>query len=131
MTEIKIDEELLRGIVHKAILEGVGPAQRDLLMVSALEHLTAVPPSQGYGHKPISPLQEAFNSAVGRVCFEVARELVTEDPAFKAKVADLMRGAMATALAKPGTGNVAGERFQEQMASAMSEVLADAWRSRE
>lgn len=77
MTDIKINHDVMQTIVHKAILEGIGTEQRDLLMQQALQYLITEPRNT-YGSPSPSPLQTAFNNAVTKAARLIVEELVSE-----------------------------------------------------
>lgn len=94
MSNIKIDDDIMQTVVAKAILEGIGPEQQNLLIEQAIRYLNTAPDSRGYGGpKPVSPLQDAFDSAVRIAAGDVVRELVrTEEygEQIRAKIAEVV-----------------------------------------
>lgn len=82
--ELKIDEAAVRDVVHKAILEQIGVEGRDGLVTAAIAYLME-PQKDRYG-SGISPLQTAFNSAIGQAAMIIVREMVMSDPALQARI---------------------------------------------
>lgn len=75
---IKLDEEQMRNIVSKAILEGLGTEQKDMLIQGALQYLLSVPDSgnPGFGQRRDgrTVLQKIFDQQLeyyaNRICTE-------------------------------------------------------------
>ena len=79
MPDIKIDDEVMRGIVQKAILDSLSSEQKELVIADALKYLiTRTTAQRGYSTvtEP-SPLEYAFREAVRGVALEVVREYLT------------------------------------------------------
>lgn len=102
MTDIKIDTAAMNQIVSKAILEGIDDNQKQAILEQAVQALIT-PKKDNYGRNTDTPLQRAFDSAVGSVVYQVAREFVEENQELRAKVREMVAQAMATALESPGT----------------------------
>lgn len=124
MTNIQIDTEAIQTIAQKAILEGLGQDQRDLIIQQAVEGLLARPKNQNSwrgDHDP-SPLQIAFNNAVSSVAMQIAREVVAEDERVKERIRELMGEVIAELLGDEGYSEAA-EIFAGALTSAIRERL--------
>lgn len=90
---MKVDEEALKVLVAKSVIDGLTPEDKTALISKAVtDMLTA--PSMGkdrWGNdKPgRSPLQTAFDNAVDAEANRYARRALEEDPVFQAGVKQL------------------------------------------
>jgi hypothetical protein len=122
--DLKFDQDTMSAIVTKAILDGLGQDQRDLLIQQAVTAL--VTPARGgmYSSTPKTPIQEAFESAATQVCHRVAAEILTQDAAFLERVRELTREAISTAMAADSS---AAEDLRRKILSAIAEAGAQHW----
>lgn len=98
--DLGLDQERFGQLIQAAILQEIGPEQRDKIITQALEHLTRVPERSGYGYQQKSPLQEAFNSAIDRTAREVVAELVAANLAVRERITQMLGEAVARFLAE-------------------------------
>ncbi len=73
---LTLNEEQMRAVVTKAILEGLGDEQKTLILQQAVEHLMGAPEKSGYSYKQDNRnrLQIAFDNAAERALEQIARE---------------------------------------------------------
>lgn len=83
--DLKIDADTVREVVQKAILDKITPEQRDAMLTAALQHLVS-PTFNQYSRRSESPLQVAFEAAVGEAARKFATEIVNSDPAILDKI---------------------------------------------
>lgn len=84
--DIKIDEDVVQAAVASAILDRLGADGQRELITAALKYLTTAPPSNSYTRNPASPLQSAFNTAVGGAATRIVNELVANNEEFQEKI---------------------------------------------
>lgn len=101
-TNITIDPEALATIAAKAIFEGIGQEQRDLVLQQAVRSLLEVPKTP-YGMVGRSPLQSAFDTAIASVAHDVVRRQIMNDPAVRAKIEEFLAGPVAKLLEEDST----------------------------
>ncbi len=87
MAEVNFDNESLKTIIAKTVLDSLTPEQREDLIVKALKALFA-PDHTPYGTKK-SPLEELFINAANRAAGEVVRTEI-EKPERRAAITDLV-----------------------------------------
>lgn len=94
--KIELDQETLKSVVSEAIFTSLTEAQRQVMITSALSYLMT-PQSSGYGSSRPSttPIQEAFNHAVGGVANRIASDMLTNDPEISSKIKGLIEEAVA------------------------------------
>jgi hypothetical protein len=101
---LTIDSTAMQAIVSKAILEGIDQNQRDALLEQAVRYLLVAPPKQGYGApEPKTPLQSAFDQAVGVAVNGVAREMVEGNQRLQQRIRELMSEAIESILMEGDT----------------------------
>lgn len=84
MTDIKLNDEQLRTIIAKAVLDSLTPERREALISTAVKNLLDKPISGRYDQK--SNLQTAFDDATREVARKLATEMVSSDPIIKEKI---------------------------------------------
>lgn len=82
--ELKIDEEQIQSFVHEAILQQLDDDARERLISAAIVHLTTPQPGQFRNGK--TPLQDAFDRAVGISADKIVREIVQENADYQLKI---------------------------------------------
>lgn len=82
--DIKLSDAALHTIVSKAILEGMGQEQRDLLVQNAIESLFKEANPSNYSDKR-THLEVAYQRAINYTAEKIALE-VLERPEFRARV---------------------------------------------
>lgn len=121
---INIPQEMLQGIVAKAILEGVGTDTRDLLIQQALTYLVAPTKMSGdYSSRNTgpSPIQQAFEIAAGQVVHQMARELVAENQEFQQAVRTMLTEAITQVVTDPESENY--NSVLDKLRKSVAEVL--------
>lgn len=89
MDSIKIPADALNGLVARAIFDSIGPEQRDALITSAITKLIE-PRKDSYGRTEASPLQEAFERAIGVATNRVVNEVLESDEQLKSKLREVV-----------------------------------------
>jgi len=89
MMELKIAPEAMETMVTKAMFDGMTQEHRDELVSSAIKQLLEKPVKKSAWEAGKSPLQEAFDNAVGIVARKISYERLQNDPEFIAKVEQL------------------------------------------
>lgn len=79
--QVNLDGPAIEALVSKAILDDIGPEQRDKLLQAALKGLLQPMYEQGPTH-----LQHVFTDSARRVAAELIREQLLQDPGFKERV---------------------------------------------
>jgi len=92
--EIKIDAEAVQAVVQQAIFDQLGSEGRDRLVQASLEHLLKTEPDQYGRPRSVSPLQRAFNDAVGIAARDIVIEFVRNDEEFKQRIKVVIGEAM-------------------------------------
>lgn len=78
---LDLSDEQLKAILSAAIIEHLGPDNRDKLLRSAIEdHLMKPESSTGYRSDPRTRLQVAFDQASFQVAVEIIREELKKEP---------------------------------------------------
>jgi len=96
--KIDLDGPQLKEAVASAVLQSLDDAKKGELISAALQHLLTPPKSQGYGHSPVPPLQEAFLTACGSLARERCKEILSEDSELWAKVEEVIQEGIVRAL---------------------------------
>jgi hypothetical protein len=81
--ELKIDETVVQQAVSAALMEQLGTDGQRTLVTAALQYLITPPKSRYGAFERESPLQEAFNAAVGNVARQMVQEMVDKNEEFK------------------------------------------------
>ena len=113
---VTLSNEQIEKAVQAAIFESITQDQRDLLIKGALQHLLTAPPGDGYS-KRRSPIQEAFDSAVGQLARKIVAEHLENNADFKAALDGMITDTLARFMAAE-KGAVVG-----QMADALTKVF--------
>jgi tRNA(Ile2) C34 agmatinyltransferase TiaS len=111
--EIKLDEAAVQQAVSAAVLEQLGADGQRTLVEAALLYLMT-PPKDAYRRNAQSPLQDAFNAAVGAAARKIVLELVEENEEFKEKI----RTQVGEAFIKMEATN-----FTDYLGTALSDAL--------
>lgn len=92
---ITLDSEAIRKMVTESVLAQIEPQQQKAIIESAVQQMLT-PPVNGYsGRKELSPLQQAFNTAVNNYCHDIARTWLAQP-----EVQEKLRTAAVDALGK-------------------------------
>jgi len=110
--EIKIDEQAVRDVVTKSIMDQLGEDARETMISAALAYLLD-PKKDGF-NKGISPIQEAFNNAIGQAARTIVFDLVENDPDIRQKIVILVGEAFI---------QMESTNFTEYLAAALSDAL--------
>jgi hypothetical protein len=117
-----VPAEAMQAIVQKAILESIGPEERDAILTEAVRQLmTSEKVEYGRTKEGTSPLQLAFNEAIRVGSIKYVRELVETDEAIQARIREAVGGAIMAAL----TDEDDSWRVDAQIADAMGRALID------
>lgn len=117
MSALQINDDALKAIVTKAILDTISAEQRDILLKSALEHLMAPGDPSSFGKRAPSPLERAFQSGVERYAYRLIEERLENDPAWKAAIDGLLTEAWAKFVGEKRT------EMAEKLSSALGRAL--------
>lgn len=113
---INLDEEAVRQAVSSALLDQLGADGQRKLVEAALTFLIT-PPKDTYGRSnPVSPLQEAFNMAVGQVAREIVKELVADNAEFVSTISTQVGEAFI---------KMEATNFTDYLGAALGEALRD------
>src|SRR5580765_2164836 len=85
---MNIDDEAMRSVVAKAILDNITPETKEKLITNAIKSLLEKPSGSGYNAP--STIQDSFNRAVAQVAGTVATDMLKDDAALKEKIKTLM-----------------------------------------
>lgn len=113
---IQLDSEMMKGLVSEALMKALDQEKRDILIQSAIKHL--VTPEDHYGSRRESPLESAFRNACHNVAQTTATEMLTNDPAFQARVRQLLDEAMVRVMDTNREATI--ERLAEAIAVGMT-----------
>lgn len=130
MAELSLDlgltEDQMADLIQAAILEKIGPEQRDRLIAQALEFLvkpttTRIDPLRPGADKPISPLMQAFQMAMNRAMQSVVEEMVVQNPEVLAKVHSMVGEVVTDFLTKPESDAMG--RGKDTLAQAFANIF--------
>lgn len=114
-TEFKLDSDVMRSVVAKAIMEGITQDNRDVLIETAIESLMKPYSTTTYGNEKSTPLQDAFNKAVKKASEEVVGLLITDE--FKERIKARAEASMAALL---DSDTYLGQKVGDAIGSAVS-----------
>ncbi len=123
MSKVDLDDETLRTILAKAVLDTITEEKRSELIINALKDLIAVPPAPSgpYGYdKKKSKLEEHFDFA----CNQAARETCKaemEKPENRKAIEDMVVAAFQKML----TDEARREKAIIRMADALTAAMVD------
>lgn len=121
MSNVNLDNDALKTVLAKAVLDTLTPEKKDELISAALKELIAVPPKPAgpYGYnKERSKLEELFDAT----CADVARGIVREEmnkPENADKIRDLVTRAWEKFLKDEARVEKAVSRMSDALVSAM------------
>ena len=125
MTEpiLNINESVLEGVIAKAVIDSITPAQRDKMLAGLVDHLLAKPKQNepGYdrfGRNNLTNLEVAVQQAVFSTALKVMREELENDP----RVRDGVKAALDPTLNAIAMADYSGE-IREAMALAVVDVI--------
>lgn len=81
---LELNDDQMRAVMAKAILDTVTPEKRDELMTKAIAFLM-IPEKSGYGQQA-SPMDRAFQEAARTVAEKLAREALASDTRFAEQI---------------------------------------------
>lgn len=120
--EIKIDDEMVKSYVAEAILKQIDGPTREKILAQAVATLLKPEEYRGYGAKPKSPLEQAFEQAVHRVAHDVVREDLEKNPAIRDKIRELYSEAMRKVFEDQETRLKIVQSIADAMSSTLSEL---------
>jgi len=84
---ISLDEDVVRSAVASALVDQLGSNGQRVLVAAALEFLVT-PQKDRFNSRNDgpSPLQNAFNNAVGQEAAKIVQKIVAEDDEFREKI---------------------------------------------
>lgn len=88
---LNLDNINLDDVVRKAIFQSLDEKVRNELGEKAIEYLTE---QSGYGYNSKSPLTDAYETAVRKVCNEVVMQHVESSTEFKEKIKAIILASM-------------------------------------
>lgn len=115
MTAINLDDNAMKDLIAKSIIDALTPERRDALIADAIKMLLASKTGDRYDAR--SQLQQAFDYAVRQVAERVALEELAKDDGLKTKMRELMMAGWERM--------VAGEN-QEKLVNKIAESLTRA-----
>lgn len=93
--DIKLDEQMMHGLVSEALLKTLDEEKRNLLIMGAIKHLLSpVKGSSLYDKDRVSPLQEAFQYALRNEAQKWVAERLSTDEALKTQINSLLTEAL-------------------------------------
>lgn len=115
--EVRLDDDAMKGIITKSIVDSLTPERREALICEAVKQLLRADSGNTYDSR--SNLQKAFDEAVYRVTSDVAREQLVSDDTLKPKVRQLLLDAWE----KLAAGD-AYEKLVEKVADGMRKAIS-------
>lgn len=116
--EIKLDEQMMRGLVSEALLKSLDEKQRELLISGAIQLLlTPEKPAYG-GGRAESEMEKAFRFSVSNVAQRIVSERLADDVEFKVKINALLNEALVLVM------ETNRETTVKQIAEAITKGLA-------
>jgi hypothetical protein len=95
--KIELNDDQMKQLVSEAIYLQLDEKKREEVMKAAIAHLLApTKSSDRYGGTVPgpSPLEQAFNNAIGWVAGQIAREMLEKDEAIQAQIKQLIADAV-------------------------------------
>ncbi len=92
--DIKLDEQMMRGLVSEALLKAMDEKQRELLIAGAIKHLLTPEKGLYSSSPPQSPMEVAFRQSVSNVAQRIVSERLENDAEFKDKINGLLNEAL-------------------------------------
>lgn len=97
--EVTLTDEQLKNVMGEAILAQMDDAMRASVIRQAITYLTTEQKgSSSYYGQRTSPLQDAFNRALGQLANEIVRTYVQENDAFRTAIKGIVEQAATEAL---------------------------------
>lgn len=97
--QIKMDDDAMKAVVSRAILDQLDSAKRDQILEQAVTTLlTARKDPTGWSAKETTPLQQAFDQAVRSVAMDAVTETLNANPQFKERIRSLVADALAAVM---------------------------------
>ena len=115
MAEIERKDDELQRLITKAIVDALTPEKREKLITDAI--LRLIEP-QDRSQRGRSRLEQAFDVAIDRLCFEIASEHITKTPAVKDKIEQMFLEAW-----RKTTDGDEGKQVVSKIANAMSRAI--------
>ena len=117
--DIKIPEAQMQDIVASAIFQTIDENARATLIQDAIRYLISKPEKKSYyDADPKSPLQFAFENAIGVAANKLIREQIEANPEIQQKILDLLKEALTKVFETNRTATV------ERIATALGSALA-------
>jgi hypothetical protein len=88
--EIRIDQETVRALVAKGIVDSLGGEQQQIILSQAVEGLLRDTEQYGKAVPGTSPLARAFQTQVNAVAIEIVKDYL-DTPELKARIAEAAR----------------------------------------
>lgn len=112
--DLRLNPEQFEQLVSAVIMQQLTPEQREEILKNAITHLLTK--NEGYARGRVSPLQEAFNAAIGNVAHRFAREWLEAQPDVQQQITGLVAEAYQQALSGDRAAMV--DRIAVQMSKA-------------
>ncbi len=87
--DVRLDDDAMRGIITKAIVDSLTPERREALIAAAIKELLEKDSSASRYGSSKTKLQSIFDMAALDVAREVARDVMSKDEAIKEKIRQL------------------------------------------
>lgn len=114
---LKLDENSLKQLAAESILAQLSDENRQDILKQAVSYLLTPKESRGYGSSGKTPLQESFETEIGRLSMHVAAEVLGEMPEVKEKLKTMMVEAVERAFEQNRETTVG--RLADALVSAM------------
>lgn len=115
MAELKLTDDQLQDIISGAIIEAIGPEERNRLIKAAIIEMFERSKEPGAFGGRRTTVQTMFEIAVERYATEVIHEMLKDDEELRAKIKGIIHKAVDDA--------AADETFARTIASAISSSL--------
>lgn len=93
MSVLKLEPDQVAQIAAAAIVQAMDQNSRERVIQQAVAYL--LKPTEGsYGRAGLSPIQQAFNSAVQQAAQKIIADQINNDPEVQAKIKGLMADVM-------------------------------------
>lgn len=114
--DLRLNPEQFEQLVSAVIMQQLTPEQREEILKNAITHLLTKRPESPYSSHKVSPLQEAFNTAIGNLAYRFAREWLEAQPNAQQQITDLVAEAYQQAMR--GDRATMVDRIAAQMSKA-------------
>lgn len=111
MSSISLDDETMKAVIAKTVLEQITTEKRDEMILKSLKFL--MEPGTDYnGRRKGSPIEEAFKSASYETTHKIARDMLEGNEDFQVKIKGLFE-------------DVVAKLFESQLREKLVSTIAD------